>query len=122
MLRRFTKNDWMAFQGAEPMPSGSPLIGDAHLPYPDGSSKVEIIGTVVVCGCTDLGVFAVGIHFTTEDESVHFRGLEFLPHHSFNIMWDFPCERDAVAFGEMLASGRMSLNALEQLGGELNEC
>lgn len=119
-LRRFTRNDWMGFAGAEALPSGQPMIGDAKLLPPDGSSSPDVEGVVVVSGSDD-GI-DVGIHGVVEDTPMMVAGDVCEPGSAWYLTWSFPCERDALAFAELLVSGRMSLQALEALGGKGGVC
>lgn len=101
-LNRMTDSDREGFQGANDLPSGPPLMGEAILPDPaggpagaGGQSNNAVVVVVVACG--DDSDFVVQV-VATDGQT---------------LMWAFPtCERDAVAFAEMIVGGHISWNAL----------
>ena len=107
-MRRFEKSDYYGYD-ASPLPSGEPMFGQVRLPDDGPTVDIVVSGDARRPGsaCVDLCHCDV--------DSVVIQGELRDP--GWSISWEFPSERDAVAFATMIESGQIGLPGLESLAG-----
>lgn len=121
-MRRFTKKDadYYGYAGAEPLPSGEPLIGNTTLPLPDGSGASSGIEVEIVVSGTPEG-FGVEVFGTAPAAyPIMVAGIVRRPNEGYSLSFFFPSEPEAVAFADLIESGKLSLQAIEGLRAQSN--
>lgn len=114
-FRRFTESDYYGYAGVEQLPSGNPWICSTKLPCPEGWDGPVLEVEVIVSG-SEQGAIVVGVHGQAEQDLVvakkHIEANE-----SWSLYWELPSEEEAAAFATLIAQKKLSLLALEALGG-----
>jgi hypothetical protein len=115
-LRRMTDSDWMAFQGAEELPSGRPLIGSAVLPFPEHNEGDDMEVLVIVCGDEDQEKFFVAVFYDAPADNYPAQGITYDKGDQVELMyWLNTCEKEAIGFANTILNRVFSIQTLEQL-------
>lgn len=115
-LRRMTDSDWMAFQGAERLPSGVPLIGEATLPNPETNDGDEMEVLVIVCGDEDQYRFFIAVVYEAPGDNYPAQGVTYKKGDFVELMyWINTCEKEAIGFANTILNRVFSLQTLEQM-------